>query len=130
MKKTFVKVIAMAVIVAALFVFLPGIAQAEQGNKFLNAIKKIITYPFNVTKKSVEVTTDTATKAVETGVNTGKAAAGVVTLDLEKTDDLIVEPVKGAAETAVTAVEGTVKMPGEAAVETMEEEAVEATEAK
>ena len=117
MKRVLIKTVALIVIVAAFFVLTPNTAKAEEGNKFVNFLKKILIYPFRVTKESTEVVTETATKGAETVAETGKAAAGVVTCDIEKTKDLVIEPVMGSAETAVTAVEGAVKMPIEAAEE-------------
>lgn len=117
MKGLPIKIVAIIVIVAACFALVPNIAKAEEGNKFVNFLKKILIYPFRVTKESTEVVTETTTKSAEMVVETGKAAAGVATGDIEKTKDLVIEPVKGSAETAVTAIEGSVKVPIEAAEE-------------
>jgi len=113
----YAKIILIGLMVTAFLVALPGQAQAAEGNKVVNFFKKILMYPFRVTKESAEVATDTTTDAVETVVKTGEASVGVVTGDIQQLDDVVVEPVKGAAKTTVTAVEGTVKMPIEAATE-------------
>lgn len=122
MKGMSARLIALVVIVAAFSVALPRIAEAEEGNKVVNFFKKILTYPFGVTRESAEVVTETTTKGVGTVVKTGEATAGFATGDVEKIKDIVVEPVKGSAETAVTAVEGSVKMPIEAATEETPEE--------
>ena len=117
MKTALAKAIVLFVTVALLSGLVADTAFAQQENKFVRFLKRVITYPFGVAKKSTEVTTDTATKAVGMTYETGKAAAGVATGDIKKTKDLVVEPVKGSAETVKTAVEGSVKMPVEAAQE-------------
>ena len=117
MRSVPLRITVLAIIAMMLCAVVPANVKAEEGNKVLNFFKKVFTYPFRVTKESVKVTTDTATKGAETTYKTGKAAAGVATFDVEKTKDLIVEPVVGSAETAKTAVEGSIKMPVEAAKE-------------
>jgi hypothetical protein len=117
MKTVPFRIVAFVIIATMLFALTPMTAKAEEGNKVLNFFKKVITYPFRVGKESTKVATDTATKGAETVYQTGKAAAGVATFDVEKTKDLVVEPVVGSASTARTAVEGSIKMPIEAAKE-------------
>ncbi|PIU41241.1 MAG: hypothetical protein COS99_06455 [Candidatus Omnitrophica bacterium CG07_land_8_20_14_0_80_42_15] len=117
MRKGLISAIAFVAIVAMFTMLMPSIAQAEQGNKVANFFKKVFVYPFTVTKKTAEVAAKTTQKSAEMVVKTGEATAGVATGDLEKTKDLVVEPVKGSFETVGTAVEGSVKMPVEAAQE-------------
>jgi len=112
-----VKTIALILLIAVLFVAMPDVARAEEGNKFVNFFRKILTYPFRVTKEAVDVVTKSTVKGVDTVAKTGDAAAEVATGNLAEVPNLIVEPIKGSAETAITAVEGTVKIPIEAAID-------------
>ena len=87
------------------------------GQKAKNFWQKLFNYPARVTEESAEVVTDagkSATKVVTTEV---KRIGEVTSGDVAKTKELIVEPLTGTAETAVTAVEETVKIPVEAAKE-------------
>ena len=121
MEKMLSRVAVMVVLVAVLFAALPDVAKAEEGNKVVNFFRKILTYPFRVTKETGEVVTETTTKGVGTVVKTGEATVGVATGQFKKLKDVVVEPVKGSAETAVTAVEGSIKIPIEAATDKAEE---------
>jgi len=67
------------------------------------------------------VVTETTTKGVGTVVKTGEATVGVATGQIGKLKDVVVEPIKGSAETVVTAVEGSIKIPIEAATNEAEE---------
>jgi len=111
------KAIALILLIAVLFVAIPDVAKAEEGNKFVSFFRKILTYPFRVTKEATDVVTETTVKGVDTVVKTGDAVADVATGNLAEIPNLIVEPVKGSVETTITAVEGTVKIPIEAAID-------------
>lgn len=117
MHKIQAKAIALILLMAVLFVAMPDVARAEEGNKFVSFLRKIITYPFRVTKEATEVVTETTVKGVDTVAKTGDAIAEVATGNLTEVPNLVVEPIKGSVETAITAVEGTVKIPIEAAID-------------
>lgn len=118
--KVSTRVIALLVIAVIFFVAIPGVARAEEGNKFVNFLRKVLTYPFRLTQESSKVATETTARGVETVVKTGEATADVVTGKVKRLKDVVVEPVKGSAETAVSAIEGSVKIPIEAAAERIE----------
>jgi len=122
MLKVSARFITLFVIAAIFFAAVPDVARAEEGNKFVNFLRKVLTYPFRLTQESSKVATETTAKTVETVVKTGEAAAGVTTGKVERLKDVVVEPVKGSAEMAVSAVEGSVKIPIEAAEERIETE--------
>ena len=128
MKKRIISTLIVIAFIATSIIFMTTAAKAEEGNSFVKFLKKVIVYPFSLTKKSTEAATKTVTKGAEMVVKTGEATAGVATGNLEKTKDLIVEPVKGSVETGYTAVESSVKAPVEAAQEA--DQVVEGTESK
>lgn len=104
-------------LIAAFMASIASIAYAEEGNKFVDFWRKVFKYPAGVAKESVNVTTEAAKGVTRTAAKTTEAAAGVVTGDIQKTQDLVVEPVKGSVETTVQATEGTLSIPVKAAEE-------------
>ena len=94
--------------------------QPQQENKVARFFKNIVKWPFSITKKGVETVGDTAEKGVDTGAKTTTAAVETVTGKPEKIKDVVVEPVKGSAGTAYTAVDGSVKTPIEGTKEAFE----------
>ncbi|MFH1790728.1 MAG: hypothetical protein ABH885_01940 [Candidatus Omnitrophota bacterium] len=90
-------------------------AKPKTGAK--ETVQKVIQYPANVVKTSVGVVTDTATKTTNVVSGEVKNVGAVATGDMKKTKDLVMDPLTGTAETAKSAVEGTVCMPVNAAKE-------------
>jgi hypothetical protein len=91
-------------------------------NKVVKFFKDVINWPFSITKKGAETVARTVEKGTTTVVTTGSSAVESVTGKPEKLKEVIVEPVKGSAETAYTAVEGTVKTPVEGTKEAFKPE--------
>lgn len=87
------------------------------GQKAKKFWQKLFNYPARVTEESAEVVTDAGKGAVKVVTTEVKRVGEVTSGDVAKTKELIVEPLTGTAETAVTAVEETVKIPVEAAKE-------------
>jgi len=106
-----------AILVVVALSLLPVInSYAEEGsaqpeNKVAKFFKSIVKWPFGIAKEGTETVGRTAKRGLETGVSTGTSVVDTVTGKPEKIKDVIVEPVKGTAETAYTAVEGTVQTP-------------------
>ena len=96
---------------------------AEQENKAARFFKNLVKWPFNIGKRGVEATKDTAEKSVETVAETTSSAVDTITGKPERAKDIIIEPIQGTAETAATAVEGTINTPIEGTTETFKEEA-------
>jgi len=97
-----------------------GYAQEESENKVVRFFKNVFNWPFGVTKKSAETVGRTTKRATDTVITTGSSAVDTVTGKPEKIQDVVVEPIKGSAETAYTAVEGSVKAPIEGTKESFE----------
>jgi hypothetical protein len=87
------------------------------GEKTKNFIRRLFSYPANVTQGSVNTVADTGKRATEVVTKEVKTVGEVVTGDVEKTKDLVIAPLTGTAETAVKAVEEVGKVPVEAAKE-------------
>lgn len=91
-------------------------AQKESlGMKVKNFWRNIFGYPARVTEESASVIADTGKKSVNVVTTEIKRLGEVTSGDVAKTKELITEPIIGAADTAVKAVEGTSKIPAEAA---------------
>ena len=91
-----------------------------------NFWQKLFNYPANVTKESARTVADTGTKGVDVVVKEVKTVGQVTSGEVEKTGELVTEPIKGTADTAVTAVTETANIPAKAA----KEEAPQQTENK
>ena len=87
---------------------------AKNENKVVQFFKNLVNWPFGVTKKSSEAVGKTAQTATDTVTATGTSAVQTVTGQPEKIKDVVVEPVKGSADTAHTAVKETVSAPVQA----------------
>lgn len=92
-------------------------AEKEEPNSFVKFWRGVFHWPFSATKESANVVVDTTKKGAETITQEGKDIGGTLTGDSEAAKDLLVNPVKGTAETAKTAVEGTAGMPEKATKE-------------
>ena len=95
---------------------------AQQENKVVQFFKNIIKWPFGVASKTGEAVGKTTEKAATTVTKTASSSVETVTGQPEKIKDVIVEPVKGSGETAVTAVEETVKAPIEGTEESFKQQ--------
>jgi len=94
--------------------------EAQSENKVARFFKNLVKWPFGVTKKGVETVGDTSEKAAETVVKTTSSTVDTVTGKPERIKDVVIEPVKGSAETAYTAAEGAIKTPIEGTKESFE----------
>jgi len=94
-----------------------GIASADNTPvaKNKNAWQKIVEYPANVTKESATVVGDTAQKGTDTVSKTAETVGAVATGQVEKTPEIVTEPIKGTADTAATAVTDAAEAPVKAA---------------
>ena len=90
------------------------------GAKFKKFWQGLFNYPAKVTEESVDVISDTGKKGTKVVTTEVKRVGEVTSGDVSKTDELIVEPLTGAAETVTSAVEETVEIPVEAAQENSE----------
>jgi hypothetical protein len=96
--------------------------QATQGqeNKVVRFFKNAFNWPFSVTKQGAETVGRTTKSGVMTVTDTGTSAVQTVTGKPEKIKDVVVDPVKGVAETGYIAVEGSLKAPVEGTKEAFE----------
>lgn len=117
------KKILTAILICAIGVFfcVSAVNAAEQENKVVRFFKNLINWPFNITKKGAETVGRTTKRSVTTVTTTGSSAVETVTGKPEKIKDVVVEPVKGTGETAMTAIEGSLKTPIEGTTETFKE---------
>jgi hypothetical protein len=92
----------------------------KQENKVVKFFKGVFIWPFSVTKQGAETVGRTTKAGVTTVTDTGTSAVQTVTGKPEKIKDVIVDPVKGTAQTGYTAVEGSVKTPIEGTKEAFE----------
>ena len=115
-----------ALIIVIGIMFACGLALAKdieqkKENRTVGFFKKIFLWPINIFTRGGEGVLNTVEKGVEGAAKTGKAFSGVVTGDIQQADDLFIEPVKGTAQTTVTAVEETIKTPIEGTEKTWDE---------
>lgn len=93
---------------------------AQPENKVVRFFKNVIKWPFGIAKEGAETVARTTKRGVDTVTTTGSSAVETVTGKPEKIKDVIVEPVKGSAETAYTAVEGSIQTPVKGTKESFE----------
>ncbi|MFH0771936.1 MAG: hypothetical protein V1933_04890 [Candidatus Omnitrophota bacterium] len=118
--KTALKKFSLAAGIVLIFSVLAGsINAAEQQNEsgFVKFWRGAFQWPFNATKESATVVTDTAKKGVDTIAQEGKDIGGTLTGQEGAAKDIVVNPVKGTADTVETAVVGAANMPAEATKE-------------
>jgi len=89
----------------------------SMGAKVKNFWQKLFNYPANVTKESASVVADTGKGGVQVVTDEVKRVGQVTSGELNKTPQLITEPIKGTGETTYKAVTDTAKIPVEAAKE-------------
>jgi len=115
------KIFVYACIALAFCFILTGISSAADtetaGAKAKTFWQKLFNYPANVANESATVVADTTTRSTNVVTKEVKTVGQVTSGDFNKSKDLVVEPLTGTAETAVKAVEGTVKAPVTAAKE-------------
>ena len=83
----------------------------KQENKVVKFFKSVFIWPFSITKQGAETVARTTKAGVMTVTDTGTAAVQTVTGKPGKIKDVVVDPIKGTAETGYTAVEGSIKTP-------------------
>jgi len=91
--------------------------QSCSGNKFQNFWRKLMHYPAKVTEESARAVTATGKNSADVVTNEARRVAEIASGDVAKTKEAVTEPIVGSAQTAVTAVEDTVKIPVKAAEE-------------
>ena len=111
------KILGIALIAIVALVMVAGVASADNTPqvKSKNAWQKIVEYPANVTMESAKVVGTTAKKGTDVVVKEAKTVGQVATGQTDKAKDLVVEPVKGTADTVATAVSDTATVPVKAA---------------
>ncbi|MDO8524875.1 MAG: hypothetical protein Q7S07_00100 [Candidatus Omnitrophota bacterium] len=109
------KFAAVACIVSAFCLILSGVSCAQEkqtvGAKAKSFWQKLFNYPANVTNETAGVITSAVTGATNVATKEVKTVGQVTSGSLEKTKDLVTEPLVGTAETAKKAIEGTVAVP-------------------
>ena len=112
------KIVVAACAILALFFILSGISCAQEckttGEKAKSFWQKLFNYPANVTNETAGVVTDAAKGATGVVTKEVKTVGQVTSGSLEKTPNLVTEPVVGTVETTKKAVEDTVAIPAKA----------------
>lgn len=105
-------------VVLALCFVLSGISMAQEKQTTCEKAKtwwqKLFNYPANVTNETAGVVTEAAMGTTKIVTNEVKTVGQVTSGSLDKTKDLVTEPVVGTVETTRKAVEGTVAIPANA----------------
>ena len=128
---TYIFVALVMIVAFGLFAAAQVYAQQEkQENKVVTFFKNVIKWPFSIAKKGGETVGRTTKRAADMTTKTATSAVETVTGQPEKIKDVLVEPVKGSAETAYIAVEGSVKAPIEGTEEAFKPEESSAQEAQ
>lgn len=109
-------------LLAAILVFVCVVAAgsvyaADEDNGFVKFWKGLFQSPGNTVQESAKVIGDTGEKAAGTVAQEIKDVGGTLTGSGDAAKDLIVNPVKGTAETVQTGVVGAANMPAEVAKE-------------
>ncbi len=94
-------------------------AEAGSSEKSVTGFfKRLFNYPVKATQETAGMTANTLQNTGEKVVSqTGENTAAILTGDIAKTGDLLVDPVVGTAETTGQAVSETVQIPVKAAEE-------------
>jgi hypothetical protein len=82
-----------------------------------NFWQKLFNYPANVTRESAGVVNDTGKNSANVVIDEVKTIGAVTTGSIDKSVDLVAEPIKGTVETTAKAVVETVNAPIAAAKE-------------
>ncbi len=116
MKKFFVFVF--LILFSASFSSPVSAAEEKTGNSVTNFFRRLFNYPVKATQATADDVGNTFSNVGEKVVSkTGENTAAIVSGDLGKTGDLVVDPVVGTAETAGQTVSETVQIPVKAAEE-------------
>ena len=108
------KIFGVAILVMALSLMVAS-AYAAAGDKAKDFVEKVVTYPAKVTVESAKVVGNTAKGGADIVAKEATTTGQVVTGDVAKTKDLVVDPLTGTAQTAKDTVEGTANVPAVAA---------------
>lgn len=128
MKGKLLTIAALAVVLCMMLTSISYAAQKESfGTKVRDFWRNLISYPARVTEETASVVADTGKQSVKVVTSEVKKVADVTSGDVAKTKDLVTEPITGTAQTAVNAVEETVKIPSEALKEKGPEEPKESS---
>ena len=93
-------------------------AESETSGKTVKSFwQKLFNYPAKATEESVNVVSDAAKGGTAIVTDEVKRVGQVTSGEVDKTKELVTEPLVGAATTAKNAVEGTVNVPVKAAKE-------------
>ena len=115
------KLLAVIAVIAALSFTLRDISYAQEKKTAWGKVKsfwqKIFEYPANVTNEAAGVVTEAITGTAKIVTKEVKTVGQVTSGSLEKTGDLVTEPLAGTVETAGKVVEDTVAIPVKAARE-------------
>ncbi|MBN1870989.1 MAG: hypothetical protein JW800_00285 [Candidatus Omnitrophica bacterium] len=108
-------------VVLVLSLFIVANSYAAERDSFGMKVKKFwrgfFKAPATATEETVNVVTDTGKKGTKVVTDEVRRVGDVTSGDVKQAKDLVVEPVKGVAETGKIAIEGTVNVP----VKTMDE---------
>ena len=112
MKKA-IAMCACVMLVLGMILSVASYAEEKQsaGQKFASFWQKLFNYPANLTNETAGVISDTALRATKVVTNEIKTVGQVTSGEVDKTKNLITQPLVGTAETAKKAVEGTVAAP-------------------
>lgn len=112
---------ALVCFISTLFFILCNVSYAQEkqttGEKVKSFWQKLFEYPANVTNETAGVVTEAITGATGVVTKEVKTVGQVTSGDLEKTKDLVTEPLVGTAQTTKNAVEGALAVPVNASKE-------------
>lgn len=117
MKNKNLVILCLALIACFVLVGIASAAEESGAKTAKNFWQKLFNYPANVTKESANVVADTGTKSTGVVTDEVKRVGQVTSGDIDKTKDLVTEPLVGTAQTAKEAVEKTAAIPVTAAKE-------------
>ena len=94
-------------------------AEEKSGNSVTSFFRRLFNYPVKATQETADTVGTTASNVGEKVIaETGENTSAILTGDLSKTGELVVDPVIGTAETAGQTVAETVQISVKAAEET------------
>ena len=97
------------IMILCLFIAMPSYAAQKAKNYW----QSIYNYIAGTTERSVDVVTDAAKKGTRVVTKEIRRIGEVTSGDVSKTKELVVEPLEGAAKTAVDAAQDASKIPFE-----------------
>jgi hypothetical protein len=119
MKRNFLAIICVGLALCFIFGSVSYAAEGGEsaGQKMKNFWQRLFGYPAKVTQDSAGVVADAGKKSVDIVANEVKTVGQVTSGEIEKTPNLVTEPVKNTVEATATAVTDTANIPVEAAKE-------------